>query len=136
MPLLRVDTTLSPSADQKRALAAKLTELYTEEMDTTAGHVAVSIHDHGAADLHLGREVAGPMVFVDAQIRQGRPQEFKRAFALETMEYLGDTFGVPDHNMKLVFTEHPGENMMGVDRVGGEWDGDGNAAGKDGTEPP
>ena len=124
MPLLQFDTTLSPSADEKRALADRVTDLYTDEMATTAGHVAVTIREREPADMHLGRAVDGPLCFLDAEIRQGRSFERKRAFALETMAYLGERFEVPDENMKVVFTEHPGESMMGVDRVGGEWDGD------------
>lgn len=123
MPLLQFDTTLSLSDEEKTALADRVTELYTDEMATTAGHVAVSIRERGAADLHLGRAVDGPLLFLDAEIRRGRSFERKRAFGLETMEYVGETFDVPEENMKVVFTEHPGESMMGVDRVGGEWDG-------------
>ena len=40
------------------------------------------------------------------------------------MEHAATTYDVPDENMKVVFTEHPGEAMMGVDRVGGEWNGE------------
>ncbi|ELY39635.1 hypothetical protein [Natronorubrum tibetense] len=122
MPLLQFDTTLSLTGDEKTALAGRVTELYTDEMSTTAGHVAVTIRDRESADLHLGRAVDGPLLFLDAEIRRGRPFERKRTFALETMAYVGETFDVPDENMKVVFTEHAGENMMGVDRVGGEWD--------------
>ncbi len=121
MPLLQFDTTLSLSPEAKTTIAEAVTDRYTTEMATTAGHVAVTIRDREAADLHLGRAVAGPLVFIDAEIRQGRPFERKRAFAVATMRYFGDQFDVPDENMKLVFTEHPGESMMGVDRVGGEW---------------
>ena len=124
MPLLQFDTTLSPSAEEKTALADRVTDLYTTEMETTSGHVAVTIRERDPADLHLGRAVDGPIVLLDAEIRRGRPFERKRAFALETMAYVCETFDVPEENAKVVFTEHPGEHMMGVDRVGGEWDDD------------
>lgn len=122
MPLLQFDTTLSLSADEKMTFADRITELYTDEMDTTAGHVAVTIREHDSAALHLGRAIEGPLLFLDAEIRRGRTFERKRAFALKAMTYAGETFGIPDENMKVVFTEHPGAAMMGVDRVGGEWD--------------
>lgn len=124
MPLLQVDTTLSLSADEKTALADRVTDSYTAEMATTAGHVAVTIREHEPADLHLGRAVDGPLLFLDAEIRRGRSFDRKRAFALETFAYVGETFNVPDENMKIVFTEHPGKSMMGVDRIGGEWGGE------------
>lgn len=122
MPLLQFDTTLSLSADQKTSLAERVTDLYTEEMATTAGHVAVTIRDREVAEMHLGRAVDGPLAFLDTDVRRGRSFERKRAFALAVMAHLADAFGVPDPNMKVVFTEHAGESMMGVDRVGGDWD--------------
>jgi phenylpyruvate tautomerase PptA (4-oxalocrotonate tautomerase family) len=121
VPLLQFDTTLSLASDRKTAFANRVTELYAREMATASGHVAVTIRERDDAEMHLGRGVDGPMLFLDAQIRRGRSQEKKRAFALGTMEHAGDAFDVPDPNMKVVFTEHPGEAMMGVDRVGGEW---------------
>lgn len=128
MPLLQFDTTLSLSDAEKTALADRVTELYASEMETTRGHVAVTIRERDKADLHLGRAVEGPLLFLDAEIRRGRPFERKRAFALATMEYVRDGFDVPDENVKIVFTEHPGGAMMGVDRVGGEWNEDGDDA--------
>ena len=121
MPLLQFDTTLSLSPAEKTSFAKTVTELYTTEMATTQGHVAVTIRDRESADLHLGRAVEGPLLFLDAEIRRGRSFERKREFALAVMEHAATTFDVPNENMKTVFTEHPGEAMMGVDRVGGEW---------------
>jgi phenylpyruvate tautomerase PptA (4-oxalocrotonate tautomerase family) len=123
MPLLEFDTTLSLPGDGKGRLADRVTELYTEEMATTRGHVAVTIRSRDSDEMHLGRAVDGPLLFLNADIRQGRPFERKRAFALAVMDYAAETFDVPEPNMKVVFTEHAGEQMMGVDRVGGEWDG-------------
>lgn len=91
-------------------------------MATTAGHVAVTLRDRNPADLHLGRAVAGPLDLLDAEIRAGRSFERKRAFALATMDDLRERFDVPQENLKVVFTEHDGRDMMGYDRVGGEWD--------------
>ena len=124
MPLLQFDTTLSLSATEKTSFADTVTTLYTTKMETTDGHVAVTIRDRNAADLHLGRAIEGPLLFLDAEIRRGRSFDQKREFALAVMEHAGTTYAVPDENMKVVFTEHPGEAMMGVDRVGGEWNGE------------
>lgn len=121
MPLLQFDTTLSLSADEKTAFAERVTDLYTTEMATEAGHVAVTIREHEAAELHLGRAVEGALLFLDADVRRGRSFDRKRAFALATVEYVASTFDVPGENVKVVFTEHAGEAMMGANRVGGEW---------------
>lgn len=122
MPHLQFDTDAEPTAAEKNALAAAVTDLYTEHMETTAGHVAVTIRERDPADLHLGRAVEGPLVFLDADVREGRPFELKRAFALAAMAYLTDEWGVPEPNLKATFTEHAGEEMMGYDRVGGDWE--------------
>ncbi|MFC6786364.1 4-oxalocrotonate tautomerase family protein [Halobaculum halobium] len=122
MPHLQFDTDAGPTAAQKEALAATVTDLYTDHMETSPGHVAVTIRDRDPAELHLGRAVEGALVVLDADIREGRPFELKRAFALATMEYLIDEWGVPEANLKATFTAHAGEEMMGYDRVGGDWE--------------
>ncbi|SDM45322.1 hypothetical protein SAMN04487949_1714 [Halogranum gelatinilyticum] len=121
MPLLQFDTTLDLSADEKRAFTDAVTEFYTDEMATTAGHVACVVREHEASNLALGRAVDGPLLFLNADVREGRPFERKRAFALATMDYAHAEFGVPEPNLKVVFSEHEGQDMMGVDRVGGDW---------------
>jgi len=122
VPHLQFDTDADPTAAEKEALAATVTDLYTEHMETTRGHVAVTVRERDPSDLHLGRAVDGPLVFLDADVREGRPFELKRAFALATMEYLIDGWSVPEENLKVTFTEHAGEELMGYDRVGGDWE--------------
>lgn len=61
MPLLQFDTTCSPSPTERTAFAERVTELYTEEMATTAGHVAVTVRTHNHSALHLGRAVEGAL---------------------------------------------------------------------------
>ena len=40
------------------------------------------------------------------------------------MEYVAGEFDIPGENLKIVFTEHPGSSMMGVNRDGDEWGGE------------
>jgi phenylpyruvate tautomerase PptA (4-oxalocrotonate tautomerase family) len=121
MPLLQFDTTLDLTAAEKTALTTDVTALYAEEMATTTGHVAVVVREHAAENLSLGRAVDGPLCFLNADVRAGRSFERKRTFALATMDLVHDRFDVPNENLKVVFSEHAGEEMMGVDRVGGDW---------------
>ncbi len=121
MPLLQFDTSLSLTPGEKSAFAETVMDLYGTEMDTTTDHVAVTIRNREPSDLHLGRAVDGPILFLDAQIRTGRSFDRKRAFGLAMMEHARTEFDVPEENMKVVFTEHPGKHMMGVNRVGEEW---------------
>jgi phenylpyruvate tautomerase PptA (4-oxalocrotonate tautomerase family) len=121
MPLLQFDITGPLARADREAFAATVTDLYVEHMDTTAGHVAVTVRERDPGDLSLGRAVEGRRCFLDAEVRRGRSHERKRAFALAAMAAARERWGVPEPNLKVVFTEHAGEDMMGVDRIGGEW---------------
>ncbi|QCJ48169.1 tautomerase [Haloprofundus sp. MHR1] len=121
MPSLALDTTYEPADDERRACTESLTELYAEKMSTTAGHVAVVVREHPPTAMSLGRAVDGPIAVLNADIRRGRSFERRRAFALAVVDWLEAAWGVPRPNAKVVFTEHEGHDLMGADRVGGEW---------------
>lgn len=124
MPLLKFSVTGPLEDREKREFTELVTEYYTQEMRTSSGHVAVEIDERRPSELAIGRGVAGPHCFLTAHIRAGRPFERKRSFALAVMRLADELFGVPDANAKVVFVEQPGENMMGTNRVGGEWSPD------------
>lgn len=121
MPLLQFDTTAGATDEEREAFTEAVTDLYAEEMATTTGHVAVVIREHPPANLSLGRGEDGPLCFLSADIREGRSFERKRSFALAVMELAAERFSIPEANLKVSFTEHAGEELMGVNRVGGEW---------------
>ena len=121
MPLLAIDTNAELSSREKNHISNTLTTLYAEEMETTSGHIAVVIRDHARSALSLGRSVPGPLVFLDADVRTGRPFDQRRRFALAVIEWFIEELAIPRENLKIVFTEHEGEQMMGADRVGGAW---------------
>ncbi|RLM57329.1 tautomerase [Halobellus sp. Atlit-31R] len=133
MPLLQFDTTVSATDAEREAFTEAVTELYAEEMATTTGHVAVVIREQPEANLSIGRGVDGPCCFLSADVREGRSLERRRSFALAVMELAAETWAIPEPNLKVSFTEHEGTDLMGVDRVGGEWSGeDGADDGDDG----
>lgn len=121
MPYLALDTTYDASPADRRACTDALTDIYTDEMATTAGHVAVAIREHPADAMSLGRAVDGPIAVLDADIRRGRSFERRRTFALAVIDWLDEQWAVPRPNLKVAFTEHDGNQLMGADRVGGEW---------------
>lgn len=125
MPHIQLDHSLSLSEDDRRRLTGFLTDCYAEEMATTTGHVAVSLRALDRSALALGRALEeAPIVLVNADVRRGRPFERRRSFALAVIEHMERTWSVPPGNVKVVFTEHAGGDMMGHERVGGEWSGD------------
>jgi phenylpyruvate tautomerase PptA (4-oxalocrotonate tautomerase family) len=124
MPLLQFDTSVGMTDREKREFADTVRSHYSEKMQTGTSHVAVVVRPRAPSELSIGREtVDGRYLFLDAEIRQGRSTERKRAFALAVMDTAAQQFGVPEPNMKVVFTEHEGASMMGYDRVGEEWSG-------------
>ena len=124
MPYLALDTTHAPTDDERRACTEAITERYVEEMATTAGHVAVTVRDHPPAAMTLGRAVDGPIAVLDADVRRGRSLDRRRSFALSIVDWLETNWDVPRPNVKIAFTEHDGDQLMGADRVGGEWSPD------------
>ena len=124
MPYLALDTTYAPTDDERLACTAAITDRYVEEMATTAGHVAVVVRDHSPAAMALGRAVDGPIAVLDADVRRGRSLDRRRSFALSVVDWLETNWDVPRPNVKITFTEHEGDQLMGADRVGGEWSPD------------
>lgn len=125
MPLLAFDCSAAMTADEKQQFTGRVTELYANNMETGTGHVAVVLRERTVEELSIGRAGSDePCLVLDAEIRRGREFEAKRAFALAVMGLANEIWELPDPNMKVVFTEHTGENMMGVERVGSEWTAD------------
>ena len=121
MPHLALDTTYEPTATERHACTDAITERYVDLMATTDGHVAVTIREHEPGAMSLGRAVEGPIAVLDADIRRGRSAARRRSFALAVVDWLEANWDLPRPNVKVVFTEHDGAEMMGADRVGGEW---------------
>ncbi len=119
MPLLQFDTDFPVSDAEADAFADAVTDLYVETMDADRSYVAVVVRDD--RHLSLGRAVEGGQVFCSADVRAGRDEATKRAFATAVMDEAAERFDVPDENLKVVFTEHAGAQMQGVERVGGDW---------------
>lgn len=122
MPLLQFDTTLAPTDEEVELFSTGVRDRYAEIMETTTGHIAVTVRSHDPGRLSIGRQVDDDrLLFLDAEIRAGRSVETKREFAVSVMDFAAELFGVPDPNMKVVFTEHDGPDMMGYTRVGDAW---------------
>lgn len=121
MPLLHFTTAIDATDREWRAFAESVAASYADHMETGTDHVAVARTRADRADLWLGRGVPGAMAFLEADVREGRSADRRRRFALAVMDDLAARWGVPEPNMKVVFTEHEGSSMMGYDRVGDDW---------------
>ena len=104
MPYLALDTTTDLTAADRRDSTNAFTELYTDIVETESDHVAIAV--------------------LSADIRRGRPFDQCRRFGLAVADWLHEGWGIPRPNLKTVFTEHDGSDLMGADRVGSEWSPD------------
>ncbi len=123
MPLLTLTTSKRVDPERKPALLEELAELYAERMDSETRFLSIQLQELPRGNLRLGRatDPEADIVLLEADIREGRPTEQRREFALAFIETLHEEWDVPEPNMKVVFTEHDGTHMMGYDRVGGDW---------------
>lgn len=124
MPLLRFTTAIDAPGDEWQGFAAVVAERYADHMDTGTSHVAVERTRVDRTDLWLGQSVPGGMVFLDADIREGRSHDQRRAFALTVLDEVAARWNVPEPNMKVSFTEHDGRSLTSYDRVGDAWSPD------------
>lgn len=126
-PSLTVDCSAAMTEGEKQAFVRRVTDLYAEHMDTETDHVTVVIRERSTTELAIGRAGTDePCFLLEADVRRGREFERKRSFALAAMDLAANAWEIRDPNMKVVFTEHEGEELMGVDRVGSEWSSDEN----------
>lgn len=112
MPHLQFEVSADLPAETKREFTAWVTDRYAETMDTTTGHVAVTIREPESVNLALGK--AGkdePVAVVNADVRGGRSADQRRAFAEAVLGELESRFHVPASNVYVVYTEHPGEDF-------------------------
>ena len=122
MPLLTINSTRRVAPEKKEPFIEAVAELYVDVMDSEPRFLSVRFRAVARENLWLGRaENGSDVVVLEADIRAGRPPDQRRAFALQFMEKLHVEWGIPQPNMKIVFTEHEGSQMMGYDRVGDHW---------------
>jgi phenylpyruvate tautomerase PptA (4-oxalocrotonate tautomerase family) len=124
MPLLTITTTVPVRSDRKEGAVEEIAETYADVMDSETSYLAVRFREVSRDDLWLGRAGGSnsDIVVLEADIREGRPSDRRRAFVLRFIDYVSDEWDVPRSNVKVVFTEHEGSHMMGDDRVGSDWD--------------
>ncbi len=123
MPHLQFETNFTPTSQEKRQFAAAVVRHFSEIMDTGTDHIGVTLRSYGRDDLVFGRaeQAERGIVFLNADIRKGRTADQKRRLALAIMAELDRTWGVPQPNIYVVYTEHDGENFQLSDRVLPSW---------------
>lgn len=123
MPHLQFELNFTINDTAKIAFAAKIKEHFATVMDTGTDHIGITIRCYGRYDLSFGRatDPADGIAFVNADIRSGRTSQQKRSLSLAFIKQLQDSFSVPNQNVYVILTEHPGEHFQLHDRVLQGW---------------
>jgi phenylpyruvate tautomerase PptA (4-oxalocrotonate tautomerase family) len=113
MPHLQVDINQSLTLEQKRAVAARMKQLFSEVMDTGTDHIAVSIREHGTYNLDIGRarDHEKGITLINADIREGRSMAQRRDLAVGFIDVFDELLDTPREQVYVTLTEHKGEDF-------------------------
>jgi phenylpyruvate tautomerase PptA (4-oxalocrotonate tautomerase family) len=108
---------------QKSTFAEQVRTLFSDIMDTGTDHISISIREFGTCNLSIGRvkEPEKGVAVVNADIREGRTMEKRRALTLGFMELINKSFNIPVTNMYVTLTEHKGEDFHLFEKYLASW---------------
>lgn len=106
MPLLKIETTIVPTEEKRKALMASLSKLTTETIGKPEEYVMVTISP--ATILMSGKP--GDAAFVEVRSIGGLSPEVTRTLAQKICALLADSLGVPKSRIYLNFAEIEASN--------------------------
>ena len=119
MPYIQFDLPRDASEDDFSAMASRVADLYAEVMQTTPSGVTVAVRELGARRvLRDGR----PVVAVRCDIRSGRPDAQREAFAVALTELVtaqADALGAA--RSVIYFAEGPGQLIFEDGEANPDW---------------
>jgi len=123
MPHLQFEFNLSLTDTQKISFAEQVRALFSDIMDTGTDHISISIREFGTYNLSIGRvrEPEKGVAVVNADIREGRTMEKRRALTLGFMALINKTFNIPQTHMYVTLTEHKGEDFHLFEKYLASW---------------
>lgn len=123
MPHLQFEFNLNLTDIQKVTFAEQVRTLFSDIMDTGTDHISISIREFGTYNLSIGRvtEPEKGVAVVNADIREGRTMEKRRALTLGFMDLINRTFSIPHTHMYITLTEHKGEDFHLFEKYLASW---------------
>jgi phenylpyruvate tautomerase PptA (4-oxalocrotonate tautomerase family) len=123
MPHLQFEFNRNLTDAQKSTFAEQVRTLFSDVMDTGTDHISITIREFGTYNLSIGRvkEPEKGVAVVNADIREGRTMEKRRALTLEFMELINRSFNIPVTNMYVTLTEHKGEDFHLFEKYLASW---------------
>ena len=114
MPYLQLDVTGQYSSDDKRRLAARMSETYAEMMSVDIRRISVAIRELGEGGVwrivEAGTEPV-PVSVMMLDIRQGRSAELRMAVAKALCAHAIEILGLREDRLNVEFTQHSGDEM-------------------------
>ncbi len=125
MPHLRFNITRPLTLQEKTDFAEWVIKQFGQVMETTTDHIGIIIHACEIGDLHIGigrvEEPEKGVVFLNMDIRKGRPLGQKRKVITSIMEEIEQRWGIPVKNINVVITEHDGEDFNFYEGADHNW---------------
>jgi phenylpyruvate tautomerase PptA (4-oxalocrotonate tautomerase family) len=123
MPHLQFEFNRNLTDVQKSTFAEQVRTLFSEIMDTGTDHISISIREFGTYNLSIGRvrEPEKGVAVVNADIREGRTMEKRRALTLGFMDIINKSLNIPVTNMYVTLTEHKGEDFHLFEKYLASW---------------
>jgi phenylpyruvate tautomerase PptA (4-oxalocrotonate tautomerase family) len=119
MPYIQFDVPREPSGDDFADLASTVAGLYAEVMQTTPGGVTVAVRELGARRVLRGGH---PVVAIRCDIRSGRPDAQREAFAVALTDLVTDRARELGAGESVIyFTEGPGRLIFENGQPNPDW---------------
>ncbi|MGB5834073.1 MAG: hypothetical protein WBG92_19095 [Thiohalocapsa sp.] len=123
MPHLQFEINKTITDAEKESFSEQVRQLFSDVMDTGTDHISISIREFGTHNLSIGR-VTGPergLAVVNADIRNGRSMDQRRALTLGFIELLSKSMNIPQEHVYVTLTEHKGEDFHLFEKYLASW---------------
>lgn len=114
MPYLQLDVTGSYADDDKKRLAAAMSQTYARMMEVDIRRISVAIRELGEGGVWRIPEVGGepvPVSLMMLDIRRGRPADLRMALAKALCAHCIEILGLREDRLNVEFTQHDGDEM-------------------------
>ena len=112
MPYLQLETPFQYSSDQKRQLAKRFGEIYSETMHSNINRLTVCIRELGESNIWRCSEGdPRPAALLMCDIRRGRSAELRSRLAELLVDACIEIVGLGKDNLNVEFTQHAGDEM-------------------------
>jgi len=122
MPHLQFEVNKKLNIETKKRFVEQIRETFSEVMQTSTEHIAISLREYEKYDLTIGR--ANPnddICLMNLDIREGRSVEKRRELALRYMAIVNELLEIENRNQYLTFTQHSGEDFHLIEKYLASW---------------